>query len=83
MEAVARRHRPHLIVSIFVGELGEVTLDGQVKNIAFALFIFTLGYMSGPSFFASLNRNSLRYRGVHPDRGRHRAGGDGGGRYCY
>jgi putative transport protein len=50
-----------LIVSIFVGELGEVTLDGQVKNIAFALFIFTLGYMSGPSFFASLNRNSLRY----------------------
>ncbi len=49
-----------LIVSIFVGMLG-VTLNSQVKNIAFALFIFTLGYMSGPSFFASLNRRSLRY----------------------
>ncbi|WP_027346077.1 aspartate-alanine antiporter [Hamadaea tsunoensis] len=49
-----------LIVAIFVGMLG-VTLNSQVKNIAFAMFIFTLGYMSGPSFFASLNRASLRY----------------------
>lgn len=49
-----------LIVAIFVGMWG-VTLNSEVKNIAFALFIFTLGYMSGPSFFASLNRKSLRY----------------------
>ncbi|MEV0270592.1 aspartate-alanine antiporter [Hamadaea sp. NPDC050747] len=49
-----------LIVAIFVGMLG-VTLNSQVKNIAFALFIFTLGYMSGPSFFASLNKASLKY----------------------
>ncbi|WP_433221300.1 aspartate-alanine antiporter [Dactylosporangium sp. CS-047395] len=49
-----------LIVAIFVGMLG-VKLDSQVQNIAFAMFIFTLGYMSGPSFFASLNRTSLRY----------------------
>lgn len=49
-----------LIVAIFVGMLG-VTLNSQVKNIAFALFIFTLGYMAGPSFFASLNRASLKY----------------------
>ncbi|WP_290866950.1 aspartate-alanine antiporter [Hamadaea sp.] len=49
-----------LIVAIFVGMLG-VTLNSQVKNIAFAMFIFTLGYMSGPSFFASLNRASLKY----------------------
>ncbi|MFC1420513.1 aspartate-alanine antiporter [Streptacidiphilus cavernicola] len=49
-----------LIVAIFVGTIG-VALNSEVKNIAFALFIFTLGYMSGPSFFASLNRNSLRY----------------------
>ncbi|GAA3243726.1 aspartate-alanine antiporter [Actinocorallia longicatena] len=54
-----------LIVAIFVGMAGEVTLNDQVKNIAFALFIFTLGYLSGPSFFASLNRRSLRY-GVFP-----------------
>jgi putative transport protein len=50
-----------LIVSIFIGMWGGVTLNDQVKNIAFALFIFTLGYISGPSFFASLNRRSLRY----------------------
>ncbi|NUO58645.1 MAG: aspartate-alanine antiporter [Hamadaea sp.] len=49
-----------LIVAIFVGMLG-VTLNSQVKNIAFAMFIFTLGYMSGPSFFASLNKASLKY----------------------
>ena len=49
-----------LIVAIFVGTIG-VALNDEVKNIAFALFIFTLGYMSGPSFFASLNRASLRY----------------------
>ncbi|NUR84677.1 MAG: aspartate-alanine antiporter [Nonomuraea sp.] len=50
-----------LIVAIFVGMIGGIALNDQVKNIAFALFIFTLGYISGPSFFASLNRKSLRY----------------------
>ncbi|AHH20967.1 putative transporter, aspartate/alanine exchanger family [Nocardia nova SH22a] len=50
-----------LIVAIFVGMAGHITIDDQVKNIAFALFIFTLGYISGPTFFASLNRKSLKY----------------------
>jgi aspartate-alanine antiporter len=50
-----------LIVAIVVGMIGKVTLNDEVKNIAFAMFIFTLGYMSGPSFFGSLNRKSLRY----------------------
>lgn len=50
-----------LIVAIFVGMIGKVTLNDEVKNIAFAMFIFTLGYISGPSFFASLNRSSLKY----------------------
>jgi putative transport protein len=50
-----------LIVAIFVGYYGKVSLNDEVKNIAFAMFIFTLGYMSGPSFFASLNRRSLKY----------------------
>ncbi|MFI6519244.1 aspartate-alanine antiporter [Spirillospora sp. NPDC050679] len=49
-----------LIVAIFVGML-EVTLHDQVKNIAFAIFIFTLGFLAGPSFFAHLNKGSLRY----------------------
>ncbi|MEU8899501.1 aspartate-alanine antiporter [Nocardia sp. NPDC048505] len=50
-----------LIVAIFVGMAGHITVNDQVKNIAFALFIFTLGYISGPTFFASLNRKSLKY----------------------
>lgn len=50
-----------LIVAIFVGMAGHIVLNDQVKNIAFAMFIFTLGYISGPTFFASLNRKSLRY----------------------
>jgi putative transport protein len=50
-----------LIVAIFIGMIGKVALNDEVKNIAFAMFIFTLGYMSGPSFFASLNRRSLKY----------------------
>ncbi|SDL16450.1 aspartate-alanine antiporter [Glycomyces sambucus] len=50
-----------LIVAIFLGMFADITLNDQVKTIAFALFIFTLGYISGPTFFASLNRKSLRY----------------------
>jgi putative transport protein len=50
-----------LIVAIFIGMIGKVALNDEVKNIAFAMFIFTLGYISGPSFFASLNRKSLKY----------------------
>ncbi|WP_067693090.1 aspartate-alanine antiporter [Nocardia jejuensis] len=50
-----------LIVAIFVGMAGHITVNDQVKNIAFAMFIFTLGYISGPIFFSSLNRKSLKY----------------------
>ncbi len=49
-----------LLVALIIGQLG-VTLDPELRNVAFALFIFTLGYMAGPSFFASLNRKALRY----------------------
>jgi putative transport protein len=50
-----------LIVAIIIGYFSKAALNDEVKNIAFAMFIFTLGYISGPSFFASLNRNSLKY----------------------
>lgn len=49
-----------LLVALAVGQLG-VTLSPELRNVAFALFIFTLGYVAGPSFFASLNRKALRY----------------------
>ncbi|THV30872.1 aspartate-alanine antiporter [Glycomyces paridis] len=50
-----------LVVAIVIGMFADIELNDQVKTIAFALFIFTLGYISGPTFFASLNRRSLRY----------------------
>jgi putative transport protein len=50
-----------LIVAILVGMIGDIKLNDEVKTIAFAMFIFTLGYVSGPTFIASLNRQSLKY----------------------
>lgn len=50
-----------LVVAILVGMLGDIKLNDEVKTIAFALFIFTLGYISGPTFVGSLNRQSLKY----------------------
>ncbi|MEU6992565.1 aspartate-alanine antiporter [Streptomyces sp. NPDC046465] len=50
-----------LIVSLLLGAWAEVTVADDVKTIFFALFIFALGYMAGPQFFANLNRKSLRF----------------------
>jgi aspartate-alanine antiporter len=50
-----------LIVSLLMGAWAGVQVSGDVKNVFFALFIFALGYMAGPQFFAHLNRRSLRF----------------------
>lgn len=50
-----------LIVSLLIGAWTKVEISGDVKTIFFALFIFALGYMAGPQFFANLNRKSLRF----------------------
>ncbi|WP_411110191.1 aspartate-alanine antiporter [Streptomyces sp. c-19] len=50
-----------LIVSLLVGAWTKVTVSDDVKTIFFALFIFSLGYMAGPQFFANLNKKSLRF----------------------
>ncbi|MFJ9433479.1 aspartate-alanine antiporter [Streptomyces sp. NPDC101490] len=50
-----------LIVSLLLGAWTKVTISDDVKTIFFALFIFSLGYMAGPQFFANLNRKSLRF----------------------
>jgi putative transport protein len=36
-----------------------VTVDPVVKSMMFALFIYATGYVSGPQFFASLNRKTI------------------------
>ncbi|MEN8199999.1 MAG: aspartate-alanine antiporter [Thermodesulfobacteriota bacterium] len=47
-----------LLVAIAIGLYGVQT-DEAVKSIAFALFIYSLGYVSGPQFFGSLGRDTL------------------------
>lgn len=49
-----------LIVALLLGQTG-CQASFQVKDIAFALFIFAMGYSGGPGFFANLNRSSLRF----------------------
>jgi aspartate-alanine antiporter len=50
-----------LIVSLLLGAWAKITISDNVKTIFFALFIFSLGYMAGPQFFANLNKKSLRF----------------------
>ncbi|WP_233235613.1 aspartate-alanine antiporter [Bordetella sp. LUAb4] len=49
-----------LIVALVLGQTG-CSVGGDTKDVAFALFIFAMGYSGGPQFFANLNRSSLRY----------------------
>ncbi|MER7171580.1 aspartate-alanine antiporter [Streptomyces mesophilus] len=50
-----------LIVSLLIGAWTKASVSDDVKTVFFALFIFALGYMAGPQFFANLNRKSLRF----------------------
>src|SRR5277367_1898385 len=47
-----------LLIGVIIGQLG-VNIDGGIKNIFFALFIYAVGYQGGPPFFHALNRRSL------------------------
>ena len=47
-----------LFAAIVIGQIG-VPVDAQIKTMAFAMFIYSLGYVSGPQFFNSLGRSTL------------------------
>ncbi|MEA3290849.1 MAG: aspartate-alanine antiporter, partial [Pseudomonadota bacterium] len=47
-----------LLAAIGIGVFGVET-DDAIKTIAFALFIYSLGYVSGPQFFGSLGRKTF------------------------
>ncbi len=47
-----------LFAAILLGQAG-VEVDDNVKTLFFALFIYSLGYVSGPQFFRSLGRSTL------------------------
>ncbi|BDB25292.1 aspartate-alanine antiporter [Cupriavidus sp. P-10] len=44
-----------LIAALVIGQSGA-HLDNDVKNVAFAVFIFALGFTGGPQFFANVGR---------------------------
>jgi putative transport protein len=48
-----------LLVAIVLGQVG-IEVSGDVKTLAFALFIYALGYMIGPQFVSSLGRATLK-----------------------
>src|SRR5580765_2062199 len=48
-----------LIVAVILGQLGGFVIPPILKSILFALFVFTIGFRSGPEFFASLSFRTL------------------------
>ncbi len=48
-----------LIVAVLLGQLGAFVIPPMLKSIFFGLFVFTIGYRSGPEFFASLSFRTL------------------------
>lgn len=48
-----------LIVAVLIGQLGTFAFPSLLRVILFSLFVFTIGYRSGPEFFASLSIRTL------------------------
>jgi putative transport protein len=48
-----------LVVAVILGQLGTIVIPPLLKSILFGLFVFTIGYRSGPEFFASLSLQTL------------------------
>jgi putative transport protein len=48
-----------LIVAVLIGLLGTFTFPSVLRITLFSLFVFTIGYRSGPEFFASLSVRTL------------------------
>ena len=49
-----------LVVAVILGQLGGFVFPALLKSILFGLFVFTIGYRSGPEFFASLSFQDAR-----------------------
>ena len=49
-----------LLVSLILGQFGAVVIPALLKTVFFGFFVFTIGYKSGPEFFASLSVRTLR-----------------------
>jgi putative transport protein len=53
-----------LIVAVILGQLGSFVIPPLFRSMFFSLFVFTIGYRSGPEFFASLSLRTLSQVGV-------------------
>lgn len=49
-----------LIVGLIIGQVGIFDISPVVKSIFFSLFVFTIGYEVGPSFFNSLKKSGAK-----------------------
>ena len=49
-----------LLVGLVIGQLTGVVMPEALKAVCFALFIYSVGFKSGPEFFGGLNRSSLK-----------------------
>jgi putative transport protein len=48
-----------LVVALVIGQI-NVPLPEALKAVCFALFIYAIGFKSGPEFFGGLNRSSIK-----------------------
>jgi aspartate-alanine antiporter len=53
-----------LIVAVLLGQLGTFVIPPLFRSVFFSLFVFTIGYRSGPEFFASLSLRTLSQVGL-------------------
>lgn len=48
-----------LLMGLLIGQIG-LEVPHELKSVFFALFIYAVGFKSGPEFFGSLNRGTLK-----------------------
>jgi putative transport protein len=53
-----------LIIAVALGQFGNFAIPPLFRSVFFSLFVFTIGYRSGPEFFASLSLRTLSQVGV-------------------
>ena len=49
-----------LIAALLVGQM-NIPVPSLLKTVAFALFIFTIGYKVGPQFFSGMKKDGIKY----------------------
>jgi putative transport protein len=48
-----------LVAAVIISQVG-LDISTSLKSVTFALFIYAVGYVSGPQFFNALNRSALK-----------------------